>query len=345
MRRGLRRISIGLLLVAAIPAAGALWLVDRYRLDVSSALQRALRTTATFTIDPRRLRDARFERVLWLGYVDNERANEISGIALSRRSPGLLWAINDSGDGPFLYAIGEDGSDRGSVRVRGALNVDWEDLAAFELDGVPYLLIADVGDNLAWRPAVTLYVVAEPALDGERFADGTQVAPTWVLRARYQGGPEDCEAVAVDARARRVLLLSKRTVPPVLYALDLVPRRFDPRALAGLLVARAFTKVPGIPQPTAEDLANDPEFGSGSARPTAMDISADARRAVVFTYKEGYLFERAPGEGWAQAFARTPQRVRTPYMKAMEAGAFAPDGRTLYATSELLPTPIFRFER
>jgi hypothetical protein len=28
----------------------------------------------------------------------------------------------------------------------------------------------------------------------------------------------------------------------------------------------------------------------------------------------------------------------------MEAGAFAPDGRTLYATSEFLPTPIFRFE-
>jgi hypothetical protein len=39
-----------------------------------------------------------------------------------------------------------------------------------------------------------------------------------------------------------------------------------------------------------------------------------------------------------------PLRVRMPYMKAMEAGGFAPDGRTLYATSEFLPTPIFRFD-
>jgi hypothetical protein len=345
MRRWLRRLSIGLLLLAALAVAGTIWFGHRYGLDYGSALKHALRAPAAFTIDSRRLRDARFERVLWLGYVRNNRANEVSGIAVSRRRTGLLWAINDSGDGPFLYALGEDGSDRGTVRVRGAVNVDWEDLAAFELDGVPYLLIADVGDNLAWRPAVTLYIVQEPTLEGERFADGAQVESTWVLRVRYQDGPQDCEAVAVDARARRVLLLGKRSVPPVLYALDLVPRRFAPRARDDLLVARAWTEVRGIPQPTAHDLAIDPEFGSASSRPTAMDVAPDGTRAVVFTYKEGYLFERAPGEGWAQAFARTPQRVRTPYMKAMEAGAFATDGRTLYATSEFLPTPIFRFDR
>jgi hypothetical protein len=345
MRRWLRRLSLGVLLLTASLLVVGLWFGHRYHLVWSSALRQVFRTTATFTIDSRKLRDARFERVLWLGYVRNQRAREISGIALSRLRHGLLWAINDSGDGPFLYAIGEDGSDRGIVRVRGALNVDWEDLAAFELDGAPYLLIADVGDNFAWRPAITLYIVPEPPLPGERFPDGAQVETKWVLRVRYQGGPEDCEAVGVDASTRRALLLSKRTVPPVLYALDLVPRRFDPRARDDLLVARAITKVPGIPQPNTEDLANDPEFGAGSARPTALDVSADGLRAVVFTYKEGYLFERAQGEGWAQAFARAPLRVRTPYMKAMEAGAFAPDGRTLYATSEFLPTPIFRFDR
>lgn len=344
MRRWQRRALIAVSLLVGCLLAGGLWLAHAYRLDLGSAVRKGLRRPATFTIDVRRLRAARLQRVLWLGYVQNQRASEISGLAVSRRRPDLLWAINDSGDGPFLYALGADGSDRGVVRVRGALNVDWEALAAFELDGTPYLLIADVGDNLSWRPAITFYVVQEPVLEGERFGDRAQVDATFILRARLQGGPEDCEGVAVDARARRILLLSKRAVPPVLYSLPLVPRRDSPRALDNLLVARRMTAVPGIPQPTAQDLALDPDYGAGSARPTALDVSADGTRALVLTYKEGYLFERTAGEGWAQAFARLPLRVRMPYMKAMEAGGFTPDGRAFYATSEFLPTPLFRFE-
>jgi hypothetical protein len=344
MRRWLRRALLLLAVLAAGALTIALWFGHRYGLEYGAAARNALQPRATFTIDVRRLPLARFERVLWLGYVRSERASEISGLAVSPRTPGLLWSINDSGDGPFLYALGEDGSDRGTVRVRGAQNIDWEDLAAFELDGKSYLLIADVGDNLSWRPAVTLYVVEEPVLQGARFGEQAQVDPIWILRARLQGGPADCEAVAVDARARRILLLSKRTVPPVLYSLPLVARRDAPRGRDDLLVAQRMTTVPGIPQPSARDLELDPEYGAGSARPTALDVSADGARAVVLTYKEGYVFERAAGEGWAQAFAHVPVRVRMPYMKAMEAGGFAPDGRTIYATSEFLPTPIFRFE-
>ena len=41
------------------------------------------------------------------------------------------WAVNDSGDEPRLYALRKDGRDRGTLRVRGATNTDWEDLAAF----------------------------------------------------------------------------------------------------------------------------------------------------------------------------------------------------------------------
>jgi hypothetical protein len=341
LRRWLLRVfaTLTLLLVAALAYLGL-----RYHLDYGSAIARALRPTARFTIDPWRLRETRFARVLWLGFLENLSVDELSGLACSRRRDDLLWGVNDSGGDAVLFAIGTDGKDRGSVQVKGAINFDWESLDSLVLDGVPYLMISDAGDNLALRPAITFYFVPEPVLQGARFPTHTEVAPAFVLRARLEGGPEDVEAVAFDPRSRRILLLSKRAVPPVLYAIDFEPQHEEAMALDHLLLARRMTPVRGIPQPTPLDLAIDPENGAGSARPTAMDVSADGLRAVVFTYKEAYLFERTPGESWAHAFAQLPRRIRTPTVKAMEAGAFARDGRSLYMSSEYLPTPLFRFE-
>lgn len=342
--RVLRRWMLALGVLAALPFVGVSLLAYRYHLDLGSAVAKALRSTARFTIDPELLQVAGYARVLWLGHLENHRADEVSGLAFSRRRDDLLWAVNDSGGGPLLYAIGSNGSDRGSVRVRGAVNVDWEALDSFVLDGQPYLLIADVGDNLCWRPAVTFYVVPEPELRATRFDASTEIEPAFVLRARLPDGPEDIEAVAFDARARRILMLTKRTVPPVLYALDFAPRHDAPTEVEEVLVARRWTSVPGIPQPTAADLVTDPDYGDGGSRPTAMDVSADGARAVVFTYNDAYVFERSPGEGWAQTFARPPLRVHAPRVRAMEAGAFGPDGRTLYMSSEFLPAPLYRFD-
>src|SRR5437867_6651927 len=52
---------------------------------------------------------------------------EASGVAVSRRSPGVLWEINDSGQ-PLLFALDPSGAVKGRVRVTGAAVEDWEDL-------------------------------------------------------------------------------------------------------------------------------------------------------------------------------------------------------------------------
>jgi hypothetical protein len=237
--RSLRRWLLRLFALAVVLVlAGATFLGLRYHLDFGSALAKAFRPTTRFTIEPWRLHNARFSRALWLGFLENLSVDELSGLACSRRRDDLLWAINDSGGDAELFAFGTDGKDRGRVTVKGATNFDWESLDSFVLDGVPYLMISDVGDNLAFRPAITFYLVPEPVLNGARFAARSQVAPAYVLRARLAGGPEDVEAVAFDARARRILLLSKRLVPPVLYAIDFEPQHADPMQLDHLLVAR-----------------------------------------------------------------------------------------------------------
>lgn len=88
--------------------------------------------------------------------------NELSGLAQSRRYPGVLWAHNDSLDKPRLFAIDQRGALLSEHRVEGAQNVDWEDLALADgpLEGL--LLIGDTGNNFHWRDELSVYVVREP---------------------------------------------------------------------------------------------------------------------------------------------------------------------------------------
>ena len=64
------------------------------------------------------------------GQLQSADIDEASGLAASRRNPGVLWVIND--DGPaVLYAIDSTGATRGKTRISKAENRDWEDLASY----------------------------------------------------------------------------------------------------------------------------------------------------------------------------------------------------------------------
>lgn len=143
--------------------------------------------------------DRQFSRIRISGSIENDRITEAGGLARSHHRDDLLWTMNDGGP-PVLYAVGTDGSDYGSLTLRNASNYDWKDLSAFELDGKPYLLIADTGDNEAKRPYATIYVVEEPEISrGQHIAAG----PAWQIRFSYPDGPLDCESVAVDLSGER----------------------------------------------------------------------------------------------------------------------------------------------
>jgi hypothetical protein len=147
------------------------------------------------------------------GIITEAALAEISGLAVSRRDPAVLWTHNDSGNTPDIFAIDRQGRLLATVRLRGVPNIDFEDIAAFELDGVPHLLVADVGDNGGIRRELQLHVLREPDVtDGE-----AEIA--WTVRFRWPDGPRDCEGVAVDAQTGEVLLASKKRVPPELFAL------------------------------------------------------------------------------------------------------------------------------
>ena len=116
---------------------------------------------------------------------------EASGVALSRRTPGLLWSHNDSGQ-PLLYGVdAATGSVRGRVRVTGAMVEDWEDVSVAACPGGSCLYIADIGDNRLARRSVSIYRIPEPQ---PQDADSTRAE---VFTAVYPDGPHDAEALFV----------------------------------------------------------------------------------------------------------------------------------------------------
>ncbi len=218
--------------------------------------------------------------------------------------------------------------------MEGVKNRDWEDLAYFNLAGRHYLLIADIGDNLADDRWARLHIVEEP-LPAEK-----RISPAWSIRFTFPDGPRNCESVAVDADQGLIYLISKETKPPVLYSLPL-----QSRPSRATLRATRRGEIRAIPPPRPEELRLRPRFGKYNAQPTAMDLSTQSNRAVILTYKQAYLFHRAPGDTWTETLTgNQAQIIRLPPVAQAEAIAFGRDGKTLYLTSEKLPTPLYRLQ-
>ncbi|MEX2570473.1 MAG: hypothetical protein WD737_04155 [Gemmatimonadota bacterium] len=120
-----------------------------------------------------------------------DRIPESSGVAVSRTHESVIWTHNDSGSEPTLYAVNSAGRLLGQVLVRGAEQVDWEDIAIADCDPADCIYIADIGDNQARRSEVTIYRVPEPhPTDSETLA--VEAFPM-----RYPSGPRDAEALFV----------------------------------------------------------------------------------------------------------------------------------------------------
>jgi hypothetical protein len=255
------------------------------------------------------------------GELENPAVTESSGLAVSRIHPNIYWTHNDSGHGAVLFAVGGAGEDRAMFTLAGLRNRDWEDIASFTLDDKPHLLIGDVGDNLQSRQHGTLILVAEPDVADTDHQRRGVLKPERLIHFIYEDGPGNCEAVAVDAAAGKVLLIQK--------------------------VALGACGVYELPL-NAE--ANDDEKRMHTAKRigqlwinmvTAADISPDGRRLVIGTYGPSYELRRTGDESWADTLKKQPRRLDMPHRRQGESLCYDTDGRSLLLTSEHRPTPLW----
>lgn len=266
-----------------------------------------------------------------VGMLLDPQLSEISGLAASRRHPGVLWMHDDGGNPERLFAVAENGDRLATARIEGAIKTDWEDMAAFELDGRHYLLIADTGDNGGLRRSLQLHIIEEP----ERI-ENARLKPAWSIAFRWPDGARDCEAVAVDVARRQVLLISKKRQPPELFSLPLMP------AGNALQTATRLGELSGVPRPDAQLRRSNPARARLQGQVTAADVSPDGHTLAVMTYRYLLLYPRPPRQDWAGAVAAAPQVSELPWLPQAEALGWSADGRFLYATGEFIPAPLYR---
>src|SRR5690606_18138970 len=102
---------------------------------------------------------------------------ENSGAAMSLTQPGVWFTINDSGNDAVLYALDTTGVARGSWRIQGTGNRDWETLAlgpctdaAGAGEAAHCLYIGEIGDNDARHEFVGIHRVPEPRAQDAQFS-------------------------------------------------------------------------------------------------------------------------------------------------------------------------------
>jgi hypothetical protein len=214
---------------------------------------------------------------------------EASGVAASRRTPGVFWAHNDS-DEPVIFALDEQGAVKGRIRVAGAEVDDWEDIAVGPCAEGSCVYIGDIGDNSGRRKRITLYRVREPA------PDDPATAPVEAFHASYPDGPQDAEALFV-AGEQDVFLITKGD-----------PGRVALYKFPGSLTAGTTMQLQRIGAPVGDAKIE------ATDRPTAADISPDGRWVAVRTPRWVAFYPTSDliAGRWREAFRTDVSGLREP---------------------------------
>lgn len=250
--------------------------------------------------------------------------SEASGMVASRRHAGVFWTHNDSGDEGRFFAVRADGTLLATIAVKGARNVDWEDIA---IDDEGHLFLGDHGNNESSRQDLAVYRVPEP----DPTKPPASVEPDRVIRFHY---PEQThwpdpdkgfDAEALFWAQGKLYLLTKTRKSPLttLYRFD------DLSGTRDLPLTRVGTY---------DTVGNGKKKGG---RVTAADATPDGRYLAVLTYHALHVFER-PGEG-DNYLARPVQRIELDPDVFEQCEAVTWDGPDLVVANE--QRAIFRLPR
>jgi hypothetical protein len=270
--------------------------------------------------------------------IENKAINESSGIAASRRNPGIFWTHNDSGDAPRLFAIDTSCKVRAVLDVAGATAFDWEDIAVGPGPdrSKSYIYIADTGNNRLAPRLPVVFRVEEPLVDrnGETIAllTGAHAAE---LRFSYPDQAHDTETLLVHPHSGDVYLVTKAWPSDSKTQVFKAPY---PQS------EKAVTKLTHMADLTFED---DTDLTLLIGRITGGDISPDGRRVALTNYLRGYeaVLPRLSSGGfdaiWKQPFYPVDLGARA----QGESLAYRLDGRALLFTSEGFPCPLWQVDR
>jgi hypothetical protein len=230
---------------------------------------------------------------------------EASGLAISRRVPGRLWAHNDSAE-PVLVALDTKGSVTGRLRLAGANVDDWEAIVVGPCPAGSCIYVADIGDNDADRQRITVYRVTEPAAASE------SATVSDVFHATYPDGRHDAESLLISQDGRLHIVTKGEGEPVAVY-------RFPNELRAGTSVQ-------------LERIGKPRESNTKDARITDATISPDGVWTVLRT-NDALFFHRTAelmAGNWRESGRTDLRPLGEPQGEAVAVGT---DG-TIYLAGE-----------
>lgn len=257
------------------------------------------------------------------GLLSDSSMRETSGVAISRTFPGIYWVHNDSGDTARIFAIGKTGLLQRDLSVRGASNIDWEDIAiGRDAEGNSSLFISDTGDNNRVRTGAVVYRVREP--DPTMEISATE--PAVRFDVSYTDRQHDAEALLFDDVSKHGFIVTKEK--------DGASVVFDIGDLSGPAAQHTATYVTEL------------SFGiaplAGSPLVTGGDMNAS--QVVIRTYTRAFSWPRTQGETLAATLQKPPCKIPIP-SQAQGESIGLDDWGNYVTISEGKASPVWRFTK
>jgi hypothetical protein len=248
---------------------------------------------------------------------------ELSGLAASRRHPGIVYAHNDSGDSARFFALDKDSEIVAEVDLKGATAIDWEDMAIGPCPSGSCVYLADIGDNGLSRREYAIYRVAEPETlpgDGRSVSVDCERFPFV-----YPDGAHNAETLLVHPATGRLFVVTKAGgVPATVYEMPLPLKAYQSTTLVRLTTMSLSYQAGVI---------------------TGGDFHPCANRMLLRTYAAVYELSNPPGAEIESLFSASPIQVPAALEPVGEAVAYAADGRGYFTASEAVAgqTPMLNF--
>jgi len=242
--------------------------------------------------------------------LENKKLGEISGLESSTNNPNLLWAHNDSGNGPEIFLLNDKLEIKLTCELAGVKNRDWEDIAVGPGpdSNKNYVYVAEIGDNDAVYQEKFIYRFEEPTWK-EGMSDKITISAFDKIIFHLEDERKDTETLLIDAKTKNLYVVSKREEPVYLYELK-YPFKINEAITAKKLISLPLTKI------------------------VAGDISADGKEIIMKNYDNVYYWNTTTEKSITELLREEPKEVPYEIEPQGESITWAANGSGFYTLSE-----------
>jgi hypothetical protein len=259
-----------------------------------------------------------------LSELKEKKLKEISGLASSHANPGLLWALNDSGNAAQVFLIDDKCDLRQSIELEGIDNRDWEDIAVGPGpdSSKTYVYVGDIGDNDGTHTLKYIYRFEEPIYNPDDAKQKLNNFDTIIFRLP-RSRKMDSEALFIDWKTKDLYIVTKREQPVHVYEITY------PYSTKDTIEAKEVAVLP-------------------TTQIVAADLSTDGNELIIKNYSHIYYWNNRAGRSLGEWLKEKPEEI--PYLPEPqgESLTWSRDDSGFYTISEASkgqPTYLFYYGR